>query len=85
MKSAHKELSKTQNELMEARLELFRSTNGSQRKHFLAEIEEREKTLDADLMELRKAQDALRKALDIKRKLLNASKSEKKDTSSDSE
>ena len=36
-------------------------------------------------MELRKAQDALRKALDIKRKLLNASKSENKDTSSDSE
>lgn len=48
-------------------------------------IEECEKTLDADLMELRKAQDALRKALHIKRKLLNASKSEKKDTSSDNE
>lgn len=73
MESAHKELSKTQNELMEARLELLRSTNGSQCKNFLAKIEEREKkTLDADLMELRKAQDALRKALDIKRKLLNA-------------
>ena len=85
MKSAHKELRKTQNELMEARLQLFRSTNGSQRKNFLAEIEEREKTLDADLTELRKAQDAFRKALDIKRKLLNASKSEKKDTSSGSE
>ena len=72
MESAHKELSKTQNELMEARLELFRSTNGSQRKDFIAKIEQREKTLDADLTELRKAQDALRKALDIKRKLLNA-------------
>lgn len=82
---AHKELSKTQNELMEARLELFRSTNGSQRKDFIAKIEQREKTLDADLTELCKAQDALRKALDIKRKLLNASKSENKDTSSDSE
>lgn len=70
---------------MEARLELFRSTNGSQHKDFIAKIEQREKTLDADLTELRKAQDALRKALDIKRKLLNASKSENKDTSSDSE
>ena len=78
VESALKELTKTQNELMEARLELFRSTNGSHCKNFLAKIEEREKTLDADLTELRKAQDALRKALDIKRKLLNASKSEKR-------
>ena len=43
VESAHKELSKTQNELMEARLELLRSTNGSQCKNFLAKIEEREK------------------------------------------
>lgn len=43
VESAHKELSKTQNELMEARLELLRSINGSQCKNFLAKIEECEK------------------------------------------
>lgn len=43
VESAHKELSKTQNELMEARLKLLRSTNGSQCKNFLAKIEECEK------------------------------------------
>lgn len=89
VENAHETLSKTQKELTNARFELFQSANSCQHKNALEKIEKQEKDLEANLTELRKAQDALRKSLDVKRKLLNsmdAAESEKEgEFSSDGE
>ena len=90
VESAHETLSKSQNALMEERFELFKSTNGDQRRIAVEKIEKRERELAANLTELRRTHDALRKALDIKRKLLDnldAADQQEKDgyLSSDSE
>lgn len=71
VESAHKILSKTEKVLTEERFELFKSSNGPQRRIVVEKIEKWEKELAANLTELRRAQDALRKALDVKRKLLD--------------
>ena len=64
-------LSKTQDALKKERFELFKCSNGGQRKIVVDNIEKQENELKANLTELRRAQDASRKALDIKRKLLD--------------
>lgn len=71
VESAHKMLSKTEKALTEERFELFKSSNGPQCRIVVAKIEKWEKELAANLTELRRAEDALRKALDVKRKLLD--------------
>ena len=89
VENAHKTLSKTQKELTNARFKLFQTENSCQYKNAIEKIEKQEKYLEANLTKLRKAQDALRKSLDVKRKLLNsidAAESEKEgEFSSDSE
>ena len=64
-------LSKTQDVLKKERFELFKCSYGGQRKIVVHNIEKQGNKLKANLTELRRAQDALRKALDIKRKLLD--------------
>ena len=71
MESAHAMLSKTQDVLKKERFELFKCSYGGQRKIVVHNIEKQGNKLKANLTELRRAQDALRKALDIKRKLLD--------------
>ena len=69
---------KTQEKLMEAQFDLFTTKNSRQRKNAIEKVEALERELEANLTELRKAQDALRKALDVKRELLvDAAQSEK--------
>ena len=70
VEGAHETLSKTQKALTEERFELFKSSNGGQRRTVVQKIEKREEELATNMTELRRAQDALRKALDRKRKLL---------------
>ena len=63
---------------MEAQFDLFTIKNSRQRKNAIEKVEALERELEANLTELRKAQDALRKALDVKRELLvDAAQSEK--------
>lgn len=63
---------------MEAQFDLFTTKNSRQRKNAIEKVEALERELEANLTELRKAQDALRKALDVKRELLvDAAQSEK--------
>lgn len=64
-------LSKTQDVLKKEGFELFKCSYGGQRKIVVDNIEKQGNKLKANLTELRRAQDALRKALDIKRKLLD--------------
>lgn len=64
-------LSKTQDVLKKERFELFKCSYGGQHKIVVDNIEKQGNKLKANLTELRRAQDALRKALDIKRKLLD--------------
>ena len=71
MESAHAMLSKTQDVLKKERFELFKCSYGGQCKIVVDNIEKQGNKLKANLTELRRAQDALRKALDIKRKLLD--------------
>ena len=71
VESAHETLSKTQNVLTEERFELFKSSNGGQGRTVVQKVEKREEELVSNMMELSRAQDALRKALDRKRKLLD--------------
>ena len=69
---------KTQEKLMEAQFDLFTTKNSRQRKNAIEKVEALERELEANLTELHKAQDALRKALDVKRELLvDAAQSEK--------
>ena len=71
VESAHETLSKTQKALMEERFELFKSSNGGQRRTVVQKIEKWEEELASNMTELRRAQDALQKALDRKRKILD--------------
>ena len=71
LESAHAMLSKTQDALKKERFELFKCSNGGQRKIVVDNIEKQGNELKANVTELRRAQDALRKALHIKRKLLD--------------
>ena len=67
----HEMLSKTQKALTEERFELFKSSNGGQHRTVVQKIEKREEELASNMTELRRAQDALRKALESKRKILD--------------
>ena len=71
VENAHETLSKTQKALTEERFQLFKSSNGGQRRTVIQKIEKREEELASNMTELRRAQEALRKALDRKRKLLD--------------
>lgn len=81
MESAHETLSKTQNALTEERFELFKSSNGGQCRIVVQKIEKQEEELAANLTELCRAQDTLRKALDRKKLLdnLDAADQQEKD------
>ena len=70
VESAHETLSETQKALTEEQFELFKSSNGGQRRTVVQKIDKREEELATNMTELRRARDALRKALDRKRILL---------------
>ncbi|CAH3138139.1 unnamed protein product [Porites lobata] len=63
-------LRETQENLTTARQEFLDSTNKSELKLAAVRVDKIEKDLDAQLAELRRAQDALRKATDARKKLL---------------
>ena len=60
----------TQENLTTARQEFLDSTNKSERKLTAVRVDKIEKDLDAQLAELWRAQDALRKATEARKKLL---------------
>ena len=72
VENAHESLSNTHKELADARFELFKSTNSSQRKKAIEKASKKESELEVNLTELRKAQDALRKSIHTKRKLIDS-------------
>ena len=63
-------LRETQENLTTARQEFLDSTNKSERKLAAVRVDKIEKDVDAQLAELRRAQDALRKATEARKKLL---------------
>ena len=77
MEESKRCLKQTQERLVNARHELFNSTNKTERTAALVKIEQIEKYLESQLTELRKSQDALRKSVDNKRKLLRTLDKEK--------
>ena len=78
-------LRKTQENLTTARQELVDGTNKSERKLASARVDKIEKDLDAQMAELRRAQDALRKATEARKKLLRVERTESKPAESDSD
>lgn len=77
-------LRKTQENLTTARQEFVDSTDKSQRKLASARVDEIEKDLDAQMAELRRAQDALRKATEARKKLLRVESQPAESDSDDS-
>lgn len=77
-------LRKTQENLTTARQEFVDSTNKSERKLASARVDEIEKDLDAQMAELRRAQDALRKATEARKKLLRVESQPAESDSDDS-
>ena len=71
VEEAHESLNSTQHELADARFELFQAPNSCQRKKANEKVDKLEKDLEVNLTELRKAQDALRKSIDTKRKIIS--------------
>lgn len=78
-------LRKTQENLTTARQELVDGTNKSERKLASARVDKIEKDLDAQMAELRRAQDALRKATEARKKLLRVERTENEPAESDSD
>ena len=60
----------TQENLTKARQEFLDSTNKSEQKLASARVDKIEKDLDAQMAELRRAQDALRKAMEARKNFL---------------
>lgn len=77
-------LRKTQENLTTGRQEFVDSTNKSERKLASARVDEIEKDLDAQMAELRRAQDALRKATEARKKLLRVESQPAESDSDDS-
>ena len=77
-------LQKTQENLTTARQEFVDSTNKSEWKLASARVDEIEKDLHAQMAELRKAQDALRKATEARKKLLRVESQPAESDSDDS-
>ena len=64
-------LRQLQDELTDARMQLFDSKDKSERKDAVTRVENIEKELDCKLSELKRSQDALRKAISARQKLLD--------------
>ena len=64
-------LRQLQDELTDARMQLFDSKDKSERKDAVTRVENIEKELDSKLSELKRSQDALRKAISARQKLLD--------------
>ena len=63
-------------------MELIDRKHKSKRRPSLTKVEEIEKELDSKLAELRRSQDSLRKAIDVRQKLLQKLDANGSDTSS---
>lgn len=71
VEKAHESLDNTQQELTDARFELFQAPNSCQRKKINEKVDNLENVLGVNLTELRKAEDALRKSIENKRKIVS--------------
>ena len=65
-------LRQLQDELIDKRMQLIDSKNKSHRKDAVTRVENIEKELDSKLSELKRSQDALRKAISARQKLLDS-------------
>ena len=71
VETAFTSLQDLQQELTSARQEYFDSGSKSERQAASVKVDQLEKNLQSQLTEMRKAQDALRKSIDARRKLLD--------------
>ena len=85
VEAAVSSLQDIQRDLTSARQELFDSSNKTERQEASLKVDQLEKDLESQLTELRKAQDALRKATDVRRKLLEQLDLSQSDSTSGSE
>lgn len=71
VETAFTSLQDLQRDLTSARQEYFDSSSKSERRAASVKVDQLEKNLQSQLTEMRKAQDALRKSIDARRKLLD--------------